>query len=269
MAEAVPLDAAFLRHPLAHRGLHDRDAGIIENSLTAVLAAAEAGYGVEIDLQLSSDGEAMVFHDDALARLTGRSGPVGALTAAELQATPLLGAADPAEGPPRFADLLEALDGRAPLLVEIKSQPTEAATRALTRRACAILSGREGAVAVMSFDPTAVLAAAEVAPEIPRGLVSMDYEAAAARGDGDVSGLPKAVRTALTEMAAWQAAGCAFASFRWQDLPSARTEALRAAGAPVLCWTTRSAEDDAAARRQADNVTFEGYRPPLRTAAPH
>ena len=80
----TPLPTAFLATPLAHRGLHDRRKGVIENSRSAVAAAVDAGYGVEIDLQLSADGEAMVFHDYHLDRLTAASGPVAQVSAADL-----------------------------------------------------------------------------------------------------------------------------------------------------------------------------------------
>jgi glycerophosphoryl diester phosphodiesterase len=91
----------------------------------------------------------------------------------------------------------------------------------------------------------------------------MDYVAAAADGDEAARGLSPEARDALSGLRHLEPAGAAFVSYRWQDLPTERTRALREAGVPVLCWTTRSAEDDAAARAHADNVTFEGYRPPL------
>ncbi|MEO0681323.1 MAG: glycerophosphodiester phosphodiesterase family protein [Pseudomonadota bacterium] len=250
------LPAAFLSAPIAHRGLHDRAAGIVENTISAARAAIEDGYGIELDLQLSADGEAMVFHDDDLARLTGRDGPVGALTAAELTATPLLDAAR-SEAPPSFSTLLQAAAGRAPLLIEIKRQPDDAATRALTARAVAALNDYSGPAALMSFDPVAVAAAALAAPDVPRGLVSMDY----ARADVE-DRVPEARRADLTDMADLERLDCAFASYHWRDLPMPRTQTLREAGLPLLCWTTRSLQDDASARRHADNVTFEGYRPP-------
>lgn len=253
----IALPPAFLSAPLAHRGLHDRAAGVVENTLSAALAAADAGYGIEVDLQLSADGEAMVFHDDDVERLLGHDGPVGALTAAKLGAAPLLGASK-GEAPPRFAALLEAVAGRAPLLVEIKRQPDDRATQALTVRAAALLKGYPGPAALMSFDPTAVEAAATAAPDLPRGLVAMDFSDMARRGR-----MAEDRADALTEMRGFEPLGCGFASFHWRDLPTARTEALRASGVPVFCWTTRSPEEDAAARLHADNVTFEGYRPPL------
>ena len=115
----VPLPAAFLAAPIAHRGLHDRGAGRIENSLSAIRAARDAGYGIEIDLQRSSDGVAMVFHDDTLDRLTDETGPVRARSAAELSHIRLKDSTDTI---PTFAEVLAEVAGRVPLLVEIKDQ---------------------------------------------------------------------------------------------------------------------------------------------------
>ena len=109
----------FLSTPLAHRALHDVRDGRPENSLAAIRAAMARGYGIEIDLQLSRDGQAMVFHDDRLDRLTGAVGPVRQKTAAELAGTVLSGGK---EGVPRFAEVLALVAGQVPLLVEIKDQ---------------------------------------------------------------------------------------------------------------------------------------------------
>ncbi|HBM68506.1 MAG TPA: phosphodiesterase, partial [Rhodobacteraceae bacterium] len=79
------LDPQFLARPLAHRGLHTDKAGILENSRSAFAAAIEKGYGIELDLQLSADGQAMVFHDDTLDRMTSHQGPVRKHTAKNLE----------------------------------------------------------------------------------------------------------------------------------------------------------------------------------------
>ncbi len=253
-----PLPAGFLDRAIAHRGLHDRAAGVIENSLPAIRAAAEAGYGCEIDLQISADGEAMCSHDDDLDRLTSASGPVRARTAAELGALELTGSS-PEARIPSFAQALEAA-GAAPLLVEIKRQHDSVGVGPLEARAAALIAAHlaagGGPVAVMSFDPRAISWFHEHAPAIPRGLVSMDWDR-----DPDGEGLDPVTRAGLTAMASFEASGCGFCSYRWQDLPTERTRALRAAGLPVLCWTTRSAQDHAAALPHVDAVTFEGYRP--------
>ncbi|MEO1613683.1 MAG: glycerophosphodiester phosphodiesterase family protein, partial [Pseudomonadota bacterium] len=140
-----PLDPAFLTAPIAHRGLHDRAAGVIENSRAAVAAAVEAGYGIEIDLQLSADGEAMVFHDDELTRLTAERGPVRDRTAIELRRIDLDGGD---EGIPTLAEILDIVRGAVPLLIEAKDQSltlTEVDGR-LERRAARLLAAYDGPV---------------------------------------------------------------------------------------------------------------------------
>ena len=103
----VPLPDSFLRLPITHRALHDRAAGRIENSPSAIRAAVEAGYGIEIDLQLASDGVPMVFHDETLDRLTGETGPVNTRSAAELGRIRLTGSTDSI---PTLADVVRHIE---------------------------------------------------------------------------------------------------------------------------------------------------------------
>ncbi|MCV6585411.1 MAG: glycerophosphodiester phosphodiesterase family protein [Marinibacterium sp.] len=254
MRPALP--DAFLTHPIAHRAYHDLAAGRPENSLSACRAAIAAGYGIEIDLQLTADGAAMVFHDYDLDRLTGRSGQLRDLTAAEASALPLLGG--DGDTIPSLPALLDLVAGRVPLLIEIKDQdgamgPDVGPLEAATARA---LRGYDGPVAVMSFNPHSVAEMARIAPDLPRGITSCDVEA-------EAPGLPDAQRHALHEIADFDRVGAGFISHQASDLGRGRVQAIRAAGYPVLCWTIRSPEDEAAARRHADNVTFEGYAAPL------
>lgn len=248
------LPAVFTGPAIAHRGLHDRAAGRIENSRAAIRAAVEAGYGVEIDVQLSADGEAMVFHDHDLDRLTNGRGPLHAMTAAELGRIALTGGA---ETIPTLAEALAIVAGGVALLVEIKDQGgrlDETGVGPLERRVAALLADYAGPVAVMSFNPASVIAMRDAAPDVPRGVTACGV------ADYDEQALGPDRLAALAAMADYDAAGACFCSYHWRDLPTARTAALRAAGHPVLCWTLRNAADDAAARRHADNVTFEGYR---------
>jgi len=248
------LPAAFLDTPIAHRGLHDRGAGRIENSLSAIRAAVERGFGVELDLQVSADGAAMVFHDARLDRLTGETGEVRARDAAELGEIALTGSSDRI---PTLEAVLAEVAGRVPLLLEIKDQdgalgenigPLEAAVaRALT--------GYAGPVAVMSFNPHSVEEMARLAPDIPRGLVTDPFLAA------DWPDLPQAVGDALRAIGDYDRAGASFISHNATDLAAGPVARLKAAGAAVLCWTVRSAEAEAEARRVAGNITFEGYDP--------
>ena len=247
---APPLPPAFLTIPLAHRGLHGP--GVPENSRAAVAAAIAAGYGIEIDLQVSSDGVPMVFHDSALSRLTAAEGPVRARTAAELGAIRLKGGD---EGIPTFAEILALVAGRVPLLVELKDQtgvfgPSDGA---FERAVAAVAEGYGGDVAFMSFSPALVAGMAQAAPGRPRGVVTEAYL------PEDGPGLPEETRRALASMLAVDWVGAAFVSHDWHALDMPRVAELKARGLPILCWTIRSAEQEAQARRVADNITFEGY----------
>ena len=111
------LPEGFLRQPIAHRALHSD--GRPENSRAAVAAAVTHGYGIEIDLQLSADGVAMVFHDYALDRLTSETGAVQSRPAAALQSIGLTGGD---EGIPTLSDVLALVQARVPLLLELKDQ---------------------------------------------------------------------------------------------------------------------------------------------------
>lgn len=251
---APPLPPEFLTAPIAHRGLHD--AGRPENSLSAAAAAVAAGYGIEIDLQPSGDGVPMVFHDATLDRMTPARGPVRAQTAATLDLVALAGTADRI---PRLSALLAAVAGRVPLLIELKDQ-----TRApggddgtLERGTAAALAGYAGPVAVMSFNPGMIARMAVLAPGLPRGLVTYGWD------DGDARGLPAATLARLRDIADFDAVGAGFVSHHHRDLDRPRVAALKSAGVPVLCWTIRSPDEAAAARRVADQITFEGFLPAI------
>ncbi len=251
MIPALP--RAFLERPLAHRGLHDRAAGVIENSRAAAEAAIAAGYGIELDLQLSADGEAMVFHDDDLNRLTGETGPVRERTARELSRIRLTGSD---ETIPTLAEFLSLVGRRAPLLVEAKDQslvmgPVDGR---LERRAARLLSAYDGEKAVMSFNPHSVALFRDAAPAIPRGRTTCSFR------EDYWSGLAPERRAELARMDDLDALGCGFISHQHNDLGDEEVARVKTTGLPILCWTIRSPEAEAAARRVADNITFEGYR---------
>ena len=253
MPHPVPLPAAFLERPIAHRGLHDRAAGRIENSPAAFSAAIEAGYGIECDIQPASDGTPMVFHDYDLRRLTGRPGRIAAHTPAELSRIALTDGGDTI---PTLASVLALVAGRVPLLIEIKDQDGAMGpgVGALERAVAATLHDYDGPVALMSFNPHSVAALAEAAPDRARGLTTSSYKAE------DWPLLPEEVRARLREIPDYDAVGASFISHEAADLDRPRVADLKARGARILTWTTRSPEADAAARQVAENVTFEGYR---------
>ncbi len=174
-APRIPLPAAFLRAPIAHRALHDRAQGRIENSPAAIRAALDHGYAIEIDLQLSQDGIPMVFHDEELDRLTEAQGPLNARSASDLQAIRLK---DSTDCIPTLSQVLAMVAGRVPLLIEIKDQsltmgPTDGRLEAAT---AALLADYSGDVAVMSFNPACIHHMARLAPAVPRGITTAAYD---------------------------------------------------------------------------------------------
>ena len=172
----MTLPASFFASPIAHRALHDVTLGRPENCRAAVRAALEHGYGIEIDLQASADGRAMVFHDDDLERLTGRSGMVRDKTAEELGRIELTGGG---ETIPTLAEVLKIVGGRAPLLIEAKDQSLVLGQveGLLEKRAAALLADYDGPVALMSFNPHSVAHFRDAAPNIARGRVTCAFDA--------------------------------------------------------------------------------------------
>lgn len=248
------LPPAFLNRPLAHRALHDRAAGRPENSRAAIRAAVAAGYGIEIDLQLSADGVAMVFHDEELGRLTEATGWVNQRSAADLAALRLCDAED---GIPTLAEVLELVAGAVPLLIEVKDQTlTPGGTIGpLEQATAAALAGYQSPVALMSFNPDSVAECARLAPDIPRGLTTGAYDYAG------YAPLPPALCDHLRAIPDYDRVGASFLSHEAADLARPRVAALKAQGARILCWTIKSPEAETAARKYAENITFEGYLP--------
>ncbi|SDK62756.1 glycerophosphodiester phosphodiesterase family protein [Aliiruegeria lutimaris] len=250
----MELHPDFLARPLTHRGLHDVDDGRPENSRASVRAAVAAGYGIEIDLQLSADGRAMVFHDYALQRLTAESGALRQRSAAELASIPLKGGD---EGIPTFAEILELVNGRVPLLVEIKDQDGELGPNVgqLEQAVVQDLVGYHGPIAFMSFNPHSMIALGRLAPDTCRGLTTSAFL------PEDWPGVPEPTLARLAGIPDLAAAEAKFISHDAQDLHADRVLEIKQSGLPVLCWTIRSVQAEIAAREIADNVTFEGYRP--------
>lgn len=247
---SMTLPARFLDKPLAHRALHDDT--MAENSLDAVKAAVEAGYGIEIDLQPSRDGVPIVFHDYDLARLTGVVGPIAQTSAAGLGGIALSGGGGTI---PTLAQVLEVVAGKVPLLIEIKDQDGAlgADVGPLEKAVAETLKGYEGDVALMSFNPYSVGLCRKYAPNIPRGITTCSYPAE------DWPTIPKEIRCAQARIPDFDNVGACFISHQQDDLASPHVIKLQDRGVPILCWTVRSPETEERARKIADNITFEGY----------
>ncbi|MFG1462976.1 glycerophosphodiester phosphodiesterase family protein [Xanthobacter sp. DSM 24535] len=241
----------LVQRPVAHRGLHDAARGVIENTPSAVDAAIAGGFAVEVDVQMARDGEAMVFHDFALDRLTEGTGLLAEHSSAQLRQVVFRGTRDCMMSLP---ELLRRVDGRAPLLIEIKSAFSGDIRLAL--RAAGHLSRYAGQAALMSFDPEMVAAVRDAAPNITRGIVA---ERRYAHSEwSDVSARRKFM---LGNLLHWPKSRFQFVAYQVGDLPAPATRLARACGMPVLAWTVRRQSDRDVAQRFADQMIFEGFRP--------
>ncbi|PLX36834.1 MAG: glycerophosphodiester phosphodiesterase [Hyphomicrobiales bacterium] len=249
----VLADISWLtRRPVAHRGFHDKAAGRVENTLSAVDAAIERGFSIEVDLQASSDGVPMVFHDFTLDRLTDESGPLPARTAAQLNAIRISGTDDHI---PTLAELLDRVAGRVGLVIEIKSDFRTPPV--LIPAIAAQLRTYDGPAVVMSFDPRVVEGFRRNAPDLPRGIVAEKTEPDEEWGDATAF-----QRFMLRHMlhAPWSRPH--FVAYHVKALPAPGPWVMRKVfGKPLLTWTVRTAEDRATAARHADQMIFEGFDP--------
>ncbi|MGO4717029.1 glycerophosphodiester phosphodiesterase [Bradyrhizobium sp. 2TAF24] len=238
--------------PVAHRGLHDRARGIIENMPAAAAAAAARGFAIEVDIQLSADGEAMVHHDAALGRLTEGTGKLADLTAAQLKAVAFR---DTTDRMMTLSDLCTLVAGRVPLVIEVKSAFT--GDRRLVRRMAQVLAEYSGPAVAMSFDPDQVLAVREIAPSLPRGIVAQrSYD------DDYWQHLPLAQRNAMLGLRHGFHTQPHFVAYWIEQLPApAPWIARNVFGCPLLTWTVRTTEQRQRAARHADQMIFEGFVP--------
>lgn len=248
----TPVPAAFLSVPLAHRGYHDAAKRRPENSLSAFGAAIASGYGIELDVQRSADDQAIVFHDETLDRMTRESGAVLKHTAAELVAIGLHNSDDLI---PTLSQVLAQVAGKVPLLIEIKEglDTMQDTSGRLENAVASALGTYRGPVAVMSFNPHCMAHMARLAPTVPRGLTTEDYDPA------DWLPIPRDTCAKLREIPDYHRTSSSFISHKASDLMRPRIADLKSQGAAILCWTIRSPEAEAKARQIADNITFEGY----------
>ena len=238
--------------PIAHRGLHDASSGAIENTAAAFSAAIAGGYGMETDLQISADGEAMVYHDDALGRLTEGSGRLAEMTAAEIKAVHFKASATHIL---TLGELCDLVAGRAPLLLELKSRFD--GDKRVAKRAVDVLSSYSGPVAVMSFDPDLVEAVRLAAPIVTRGIVAERHYSYS-----EWDGVSNAQRRSLTWLLHAPKSRPQFLAYSVKDLPAAPPLLARTFfGLPLLSWTVRTEDDRKLAARWADQIIFEGWRP--------
>lgn len=240
----------WLRRPIAHRGLHDAARGIIENTPSAVSAAIEHGYAFEMDVQPAADMTPMVFHDTTLERLTSGEGAVNTLPPVALKAVAFKDSQDHMQS---LDELLDMVGGRVPMVIDIKhgrADPHEFA-KAVAER----LSGYDGLVAVMSFDPRIIAAFIHLAPDIPRGLIATGTFLKSLK-------LTRWERFQVRHIFTARIAKPHFIAYDIRHLPAIAPFVARTVyGLPLLTWTVRSDAEQRRAARWTDAMIFEGFTP--------
>jgi len=238
--------------PVAHRGLHDNAAGVVENTTSAFAAAIAASFAIETDLQISRDGEAMVHHDFALGRLTLGSRQLAAMTAAGLKEVPFKATADRMM---TLGELCDFVAGRTPMLIELKSRFD--ADGRLVERAAKVLRAYAGRFALMSFDPAPIAALRALAPDMTRGIVAERRYV-----DSEWRDLTGKQKRSLAFLLHAQRSRPHFIAYQVNDLPSPGPWIARNLfGRPLLAWTVRTDAERERAKRRADQMIFEGFRP--------
>ena len=234
----------------AHRGLYAQDQSVPENSLPAIAAAAEKGYGMELDIQLSLDGEVVVFHDDTLARMCGIGGRVDAFPLARLREMPLAGTA---ERMPLLTEVFDTVAGKAPIIIELKTGPRN---EELCRKGLALMRAYQkqygGAFCVESFDARIVAWFRKNAPDILRGQLT-DSPRALGSGRPVLDFLAGNLLSNVIARPQFIAHG-----------PGRKTALARfaeACGAMPVYWTAKPGDDAAALEEYYDAVIFEHYAP--------
>lgn len=233
--------------PVAHRGLWSPD-GAPENSLGAFQAACAKGYGIELDVQISADGEAMVFHDDDLTRMTGVGGRLTDRTAADLAELRLAGTDEPI---PTLRDTLNLVGRKALVHIELKTPYGHVGP--LEQRVHEIIIDHPGPVCVIGFNPYSHAWFAERFPGVLRGLDSYSYKRAAH--------MAEAQRRSFANLEHVAIARPHFLALGLDMLPGELAARHRAAGLPIVAWTVRQPDQWEAVRQACDNLIFEGFAP--------
>ncbi len=242
-------NAILTKLPFAHRGLHGEN--VPENSLLAFTRAIEAGYAIETDVRLTKDGALPLFHDGSLARLCKIEKEVYDCTEAQLRSLTLAGSA---EKIPFFDELLKRVNGRVPLLIEIK-EVKGANKKEYVKRISDALKNYEGEYAVQSFHPFLVKEYKRLNPEIPCGILAC---ANGSKRDFDGSLFWRIKAYLVKHLSFNRTIKPDFISYRAEDLPRPETERFEGV---TLAWTVRSYASEQIFRNYCDNIIFENYLP--------
>jgi len=225
---------------IAHRGLFEPGTPVEENTLAAVTAAVNAGYAVEVDARTSADDIVMVYHDDTLDRLTDDTGSVSKWGFKQLQKMEV---GNSGRGVPALAEVLDVVDGKVPIFIELKSPPHDDIQKLCAGvRHC--FEGYRGQVAVMSFDPRIIVWFRQYMPKYARGVIL-----------GREAMLNLRYRLAFVY---WlRKTKPDFLACDINLLPNGFCTRWRNKGKPLLSWTIRDEKLKAIGRQHADVLIFE------------
>jgi len=229
----------IVQRPIAHRAYHNEAAGIMENSRSAVIAAIEAGYNIEIDLQPSIDRIPMVFHDYTLERMTNSVGEFRDKTASELQKLALKSSNETIWP---LSELLEVVSGRVGIVIEFKGRA--GADDGFVKSVASALDGYKGDVAIMSFNHWLLADANEIAPHLTLGQT--------AKGNDALYAVHEEARLAYN---------VDFVSYKYADLDCRFVSEVHESDLPLICWTVKTLEQAEMAYQKTDQITFEGFIP--------
>ncbi len=239
------LNSWLIEIPIAHRGLHDKQAP--ENSMSAFKNALDAGYAIELDVRLLSDGTVVVFHDDSLARMTGNDGYIKFLTKSDLERLTL---ADSQEKIPTFEEVLKLVDGKTPLLIEVKN---EGKVGELENKVIKMLSNYKGKFAIQAFNPFVLNYFYKHAPNMLRGQLASFF-----KGER----LPFFQKFALKRlMLCKKVSHPDFISYDHNSLPNRFVRKFKKL--PLIAWTVRSQEEYMKVVKHCDNIIFENFEPKI------
>ena len=227
--------------PVAHRGYHDLNRQVWENTLSAFSRSVEAGYAIECDVQLAADSVPVIFHDHDLERLCGIKGDIREKTSAELGLLAVGGTKDKV---PTLKQMLDLVAGKVPLVIEIKGRDGDGEDDGFVEAVLEVLDGYQGKVALMSFDHHILRDLKKAGSPYPVGLTAM--------GDKPEEFFKHDEAMQL---------GLDFISYYWQHLPNAFITAQRRIGMTVITWTVRDENGRIHSYLHADQMTFEGFDP--------
>ncbi|MGV3553235.1 glycerophosphodiester phosphodiesterase family protein [Rhizobium sp.] len=230
---------ALIRQPVAHRGRHDGNKAVWENTLSAFEAAIEQGFAIECDLQYAADAVPVVFHDDDMERLCNTKVDVRSKTSGELGLMSIGGTRDKV---PTLARLLSLVKGRVPLVLELKGR--EGDDEGFASAVLEAVEEYQGPLALMSFDHWLLRDLRELGTTRPVGLTAW--------GEKPEDFIAHEQAMAL---------GLDFISYHILHLPNDYITLQRSKGIPVITWTVRNAEQQAHSDANAEQITFEGFDP--------